>query len=64
MRRHNVGQEVIVLSCPSRGSGWVLGKISSQKVMRYWNQLPRQVVDSSSLEVFKKRIYVALRDVV
>jgi len=32
--------------------------------MRYWKRLPREVVDSPSLEVFKKRVDVALRDMV
>ena len=44
-----------------RGSGWILGKVSIRKVVRHWHRLPREVVESPSLEVFKKRGDTALR---
>ena len=34
----------------------------SKGVVRYWNRLPGEVVELLSLEVFKKRVDVAVRD--
>jgi len=36
----------------------------SPHLARHWSRLSRAVVESPSLEVFKKRVAVALRDMV
>jgi len=36
----------------------------TKRIVRHWNRLPREVVKSPSLEVFKRHIGAELRDMV
>lgn len=46
-------------------SGWILGKkLFSARPVRCWNRLPRDVMESPSLEELSERVDVTLRDVV
>jgi len=36
----------------------------TETVVKHWNRLPREVAEAPSLEVYKRRVNVALRDMV
>ena len=52
--------------CKSRKSSLPLltKNFFSERVVGHWNQLPREVMESPSLEVFKDRVDVVLKDTV
>jgi len=52
------------IRCTRGGSGWVYRKKAfTERVLRYWNRLPREGVELSSMELFKKYVDVSPRAV-
>ncbi|KAK4831983.1 hypothetical protein QYF61_020366 [Mycteria americana] len=62
-KRRLRGDLIALYNCLKGGCREV-GSVSSPRVVQHWNRLPREVVESPSLEVFKSRLDEVLRDMV
>ncbi|KAK4824022.1 hypothetical protein QYF61_009613 [Mycteria americana] len=62
-KRRLRGDLIALYKCLKGGCSEVVWG-SSPKVLKHWNRLPREVVESPSVEVFKRRVDVVLRDMV
>ncbi|KAK4813450.1 hypothetical protein QYF61_005398 [Mycteria americana] len=64
LEKRRLRGDLIALCNDLRGGCREVGSVSSPRVLKHWNRLPRAGVESPSLEGFKGRLDEVLRDVV
>lgn len=52
-------------NCARRSLSWILGKnFYTERVYKLWHRLPREEIESTSLEVCKRHVGMSLRDMI
>ncbi|KAK4826636.1 hypothetical protein QYF61_010564 [Mycteria americana] len=64
LEKRRLRGDLIALCNCLKGGGREVGSGSSPRVIKHWTRLPRAVVESPSLGVFKSRVDEVLRDMV
>ncbi|KAK4815641.1 hypothetical protein QYF61_005203 [Mycteria americana] len=64
LEKRRLRGDLIALYNYLKGGCREVGSVSSPRVIKHWTRLPREVVESPSLEVFKGRLDEVLRDMV
>lgn len=60
----NRTREYCLMLCQGRTRLDIKKNFFMERLVKHWNKLPRDVVESPSLKVFKRAVEVVLRDMV